>query len=273
MYGPQTSIKNPNAFNVGRPGDRLGLAPNDADRALDPVGRTEDAFALTLTVVAVTAVTVTLTSVDDATLSVSVTHTLVGANDTARALDLANALRASYEFTTFAKEITEAISVISFGSKADFDMTLTVTEVGGAGEVVPTNPTAFSEGDDVYYGHPVYAQGAGKYSGGEPAGLAGNLTTYLAGIAVRYKIHNTDIDQSPSGAERFRPDDTIVARRKGMLVVNGGDAAVAGEAVYVGTGANKGLFFNGAGANREILPTANGAWVRPNVVELHILFV
>lgn len=273
---PQSAIQAPGDRAGGRPGDRVGINPADADIALRPVGVTRDGFNLALVIVSVTNVSITLAKASNPSQSVTASFAISGASDAARAANLATAMKAHYTLSTWIKDVdgTTVSGSVSFNSKLDEDVTLSIVETGGSGEITATNPTAFSAGSDVPYGYPVYAQGNGTYGADQPAGLgAGSIEDFLAGIAVRYRIHNTD--EATTNRERFASTDHLLVRRKGKIFVNGGDSASSGDPVYAGVDADgeRGQFFTASGGSRKLIPAANAKWVRPNVIEIDLFRV
>lgn len=273
MYSnPQSQILRPGDRPVGRPGDPVGLNNPDADLALKPVGITRDAFNLALVIVSVTSVQITLAKVSNPSQSVTESFTISGASNAERAENLATAMRASYLLSTWIKDVdgTTVSANVSFASKLDEDISMSIVETGGSGEITPTAPTAFSSGSDVPYCYPVYPQGSGTYGSDEPGAFTGGIQLFLAGIALRHRIHNTD--EATTNRERYKSTDHLLVRRRGKIVVNGGDSAASGEQVFVGVDMDgeRGQFFNAAGGAREALPLTHAQWVRPNVIELDL---
>lgn len=272
---PQSAIQAPGARAGGRPGDRVGINPADADIALRPVGVTRDGFKLALSITSVTAVSITLAKASNPDQSVTASFAISGASDAARAVNLATAMKAHYTLSTWIKNVdgTTISGSVTFDSKLDEDVSLSIVEAGGSGEITATTETAFSAGSDVPYGYPVYTQGNGTYGADEPGAFTGGIQLFLAGIAVRYRIHNTD--EATTNRERFASTDHLLVRRKGKIFVNGGNSASSGDPVYAGVDADgeRGQFFTASGGARELIPAANAKWVRPNVIEIDLFRV
>lgn len=99
---------------------------------------------------------------------------------------------------------------------------------------------------------------------------SGNIEDVLVGISLYDMNRESNVIGESNTTYSERRDVNIA--RSGRIIVEGGDDAVFGGIVYIGTsaGAELGKFFTATGSGRTALPKSAGQWIRPNVVEIKL---
>lgn len=124
--------------------------------------------------------------------------------------------------------------------------------------------TPSSMGTSFRAGRPIFFN-AGIPSQTPPAGTdATNIIDRLVGITTRRYDEQTEND-APYEQKAPRRVEVMTSGRIGVF---GGDSAVYRDPLYIGSGANAGLFFNAAGADRVLVPAHIGHWYARNEVML-----
>jgi hypothetical protein len=145
-----------------------------------------------------------------------------------------------------------------------FDLDLGITVDAPAVLVVTTTPA--NAGVNFRAGRPVW-QGSGIIQATAPAGTndTNALNRFVGIVTRRYDEEGTTPSNEPYQQNSPKRVEVITS---GRIVVADGDTAAYRDPLYIGVGANDGLFFNAAGANRALIPAHLGYWSGPHVVNL-----
>lgn len=186
-------------------------------------------------------------------------------------------LRAALLADPIANGFIDSIAIIDADADTTDDtLALTMRVAGYAVEVGPlpdadalvtiSEATAESFGSRFPFGRATYVTN-GLATLTKPAG---DLDAVLVGISLYDMNRESNVIGESNTTYSARRDVNVA--RSGRIVVEGGDDAVFGGLVYVGTtaGAELGKFFTASGSGRTVAPKSVLQWIRPNVVEIKL---